>query len=61
MMGLYLFVTMIRPGKLRRGIAEGIVIGGGIVLPLAVLVPLLVWARHHSRSARSWRQLAHKG
>ncbi|SHJ19559.1 cytochrome c oxidase subunit II [Wenxinia saemankumensis] len=42
--GLFLFVTRIRPGALSRGWAEGIIIGGGIALPLVVLTALLVYA-----------------
>ncbi|QCP85261.1 c-type cytochrome [Cereibacter sphaeroides] len=41
--GLFLYVTRRSPGRMSRKLAEGVIIGGGIVLPLVVLTALLSW------------------
>ncbi len=41
--GLFLYVTRRRPGRMSRKLAEAVIIGGGIVLPLVVLTSLLSW------------------
>lgn len=39
--GLYLFVTQLRTGPMPRPAAETVIIGGGILLPLVVLIALV--------------------
>ncbi|GGL64660.1 cytochrome b561 [Wenxinia marina] len=41
--GLFAFVTRIHPRPISRRIAETLIIGGGIVLPLILLGTLLTW------------------
>ena len=41
--GAFLFVTRIHPHRISRGLAEGIIIGGGVVLPAVMLAALLTW------------------
>ena len=41
--GAFLFVTRIHPHRISRGLAEGIIIGGGVVVPTVVLAALLSW------------------
>ncbi|WP_375176020.1 c-type cytochrome [Pseudooceanicola sp.] len=41
--GAFYYVSRIRPGRFDERLARGILIGGGIVLPLVVLTALLVW------------------
>ncbi|MGP3697243.1 cytochrome c oxidase subunit II [Rhodobacter sp. NSM] len=41
--GLFLYVTRRRPERMSRKLAEGVIIGGGIVLPMVVLTSLLAW------------------
>ncbi|MHA6345739.1 cytochrome c oxidase subunit II [Roseivivax sp. CAU 1761] len=40
---LFLFVTRIKPQSMSRWLAEAVIVGGGIALPLVVLSVLLVW------------------
>ncbi len=42
--GLILYVTRIHVGRMSRRLAEGVIIGGGIVFPLVVLTALLVYS-----------------
>ncbi len=42
--GLFLYVTRIEPRPLSRRLGEGLIIGGGIVLPTALLGGLLAWS-----------------
>jgi cytochrome c oxidase subunit 2 len=41
--GAFFYVTRIRPRKISRGLAEGLIIGGGVVFPTVVLAALLFW------------------
>ena len=42
--GLFYWVTRIRTQAMSRRLAEGVIIGGGIVFPLVILTTLLVYA-----------------
>lgn len=41
--GAFLFVTRIRPRPISRALAEGLIVGGGVVFPVIVLAALLSW------------------
>lgn len=42
--GLFLYVMRIEPRPLSRRLAEGLIIGGGILLPTVLLAGLLAWS-----------------
>jgi cytochrome c oxidase subunit 2 len=41
--GAVFYVTRIRPRRISRALAEGLIVGGGVVFPTVVLAALLFW------------------